>query len=214
MSGVGEASLVLGLVSSIIAIIEAVSEIYDAYDNVQGLPKQVRDAAEKIPLIHHTLSLAETNIQAKGISEDALRSAKPILEQCKKDVEGFQAISKKCLPANDATRTERMQKAMQMKMKASTLKDYMASLVTNLALLADCQIFQDTATLQDIKAAVDQLNTADDELNSVQVTHHGSGSVNALTGPGHQENNNNSGSGNFYKGEHQYFGSTSGTKTI
>jgi hypothetical protein len=46
MSGIGEASAVLGLISSIIAIFEVAHEIYDAASDVSGLPKKFRVAAD------------------------------------------------------------------------------------------------------------------------------------------------------------------------
>ena len=213
MSGIGEASLVLGLISSIIAIIEAANEIYDAYDDTHGLPKKIRVAADKIPLIHHALSLAETNVRAKGVPEDALRSAKPLLEQCKKDAGDFKEIFDKCTPSKEASRTERLKKAMQMKMKSNRLKEHMEKIMESLTLLVQYQVLQDAATLQDIKHAIEQLSAVEDEDGSVQIAHYGTGAVNANMGTGHQEAYNNSGSGHQYKAEYQYFGSTSGTKS-
>jgi N-terminal domain on NACHT_NTPase and P-loop NTPases len=40
-------------------------------------------AAEQIPLVHNALSLAEQNVKAENITEEALQSAKPILERCR-----------------------------------------------------------------------------------------------------------------------------------
>ena len=42
MSGVGEAGLVLGLVSSSIAIFDAAQQIYEAASDISGLPKKLR----------------------------------------------------------------------------------------------------------------------------------------------------------------------------
>ena len=79
MSGIGEASLVLGLVSSIITIFEAAQEICEAASDTSGLPKKLRMAAEQIPLVHNALSLAKQNINAKNVTEEALQSAKAVL---------------------------------------------------------------------------------------------------------------------------------------
>ncbi|KAK5214619.1 hypothetical protein LTR47_012121, partial [Exophiala xenobiotica] len=45
------ASLVLGLISSIIAIYEGAHEIYEAAGDVKGLPRKVQLVAEQIPLV-------------------------------------------------------------------------------------------------------------------------------------------------------------------
>jgi hypothetical protein len=59
MSGIGEASVVLGPISSTIAIFEAAQEIYEAASDVTGLPRKFRMTAEQIPLVHNALRLAE-----------------------------------------------------------------------------------------------------------------------------------------------------------
>ena len=46
MSGIVEASLVLGLISSTIAVFEAPQEIYEATNDASGLPKKFQVAAE------------------------------------------------------------------------------------------------------------------------------------------------------------------------
>ncbi|KIW86725.1 uncharacterized protein Z519_12638 [Cladophialophora bantiana CBS 173.52] len=51
MSGIGEASLVVGLISSIIAIYEGTHEIYEAASDVEGLPRKFQLVADQIPLV-------------------------------------------------------------------------------------------------------------------------------------------------------------------
>jgi len=58
MSG-AEAALVLGLISSAIAIIDASQKIYDAAKDASGLHKAFKKVAENIPLVLDTLKAAE-----------------------------------------------------------------------------------------------------------------------------------------------------------
>jgi N-terminal domain on NACHT_NTPase and P-loop NTPases len=210
MSGIGEASLVLGLITSIIAIFEAAQEIYDAASDAYGLPKKFRIAAEQIPLVHNALSLVEQNINAKDVTEDALRSAKPVLERCKESAASVKDIFDKTVPAKDASRADRLKKAVGIKMKSNKVKEHMEEIVKSMELLAQNQVFQDAAALQDIKEAIEQLSHVSDEEEQPRFVHSGAGALNANTGEGHQENYNNSGSGNQYRAEKQYFGPTSG----
>ena len=46
MTGIGEAGLVLGLVSLSIAIFEAAQKIYEAVSDISGLPKKLRLAVK------------------------------------------------------------------------------------------------------------------------------------------------------------------------
>jgi N-terminal domain on NACHT_NTPase and P-loop NTPases len=211
MSGIGEASLVLGLISSTMAIFEAAQEIYEAASDAKGLPKKFRIAAEQIPLVHNALSLAEQNINAKSVNQEALQSAKPVLERCKEGAASVKDIFDKTIPAKDASRAERLKKALGIKMKSNKVKEYMEEIVKSMELLAQNQVFQDAEALQDIKEAIEQLSNMPDEEEQPQFVHSGTGAINANTGGGIQKNYNNSGPGSQYNAENQFFGRGQGT---
>ncbi|KIX03237.1 uncharacterized protein Z518_06789 [Rhinocladiella mackenziei CBS 650.93] len=211
MSGIGEASAVLGLISSVIAIYEAAHEVYEAASDTKGLPRKFRAAAEQIPMVYHTLSLAEQNIKAKAVSEAALQSAMPVLERCKESAASVKDIFDKTIPAKDASRAECLRKAVGIKMKSNKVKEYMEEVVKNMELLAQNQVFQDAEALKDIKEAIEQLSNVSDEEEQPQFVHSGAGAINANTGGGVQENYNNSGPGSQYNAENQFFGRDQGT---
>ena len=50
MSG-GEAALVLGVISSVISIIDAIKQVYDAAANVQGLPEAFREVSARLLIV-------------------------------------------------------------------------------------------------------------------------------------------------------------------
>lgn len=202
----GEAGLVLGLISSTIAIIEAAHEIYDAADDAQGLPKKFRTAAEQIPLVCHTLTLAEQNIRAQKVDGRAMQNAMPVLERCQETAARVKEIFDKTIPGPDASRAERLKKAVGLKMKSKKVVEDMQELVKSIELLAQHQMFQDTAVLQEIQEAIEQLGNLPDEEDTSQFVHFGAGALNANLGSGRQQNNTNSGSGIQYIGETQHFG--------
>ena len=216
MSGIGEASLVLGLVSSIIAIFEAAHDIYEAASDVSGLPKKLRLAAEQIPLVHNALSLAKQNINTQNVTEGALESIKPVLEKCEKSASSIKDIFEKIIPARDASRAERLKKAVEVNIKSSKVKEYMEEIFKSLQLLAQNQVLPNTETLEEIKAAIEQLtntNKSDREEQS-QFAHSGTGPLNANTGGGVQEIYSNSGPGTQYNAQNQYFGRDQGKGSI
>lgn len=213
MSGIGEASLVLGLISSIIAIYEGAHEICEAASDVKGLPRKFQLAAEQIPLVLHALGLAEQNIKGKAVSPDALQSAKPILERCKESAAEVKDIFDKTIPSKDAPRTERYKKAVGIKLKSKKVKESMEEVVKNMELLAQYQVFQDAETLKDIQDAVEQLSHLPDDEPPSQFAHSGAGPLNVHQGTGNLESYSHSGSGHINKAETQYIGTNPGTSS-
>lgn len=210
----GEAGLVLGLISSIITIFEATHEIYEAATDANGLPKKLRVVAEQIPLVYNALGLAEKNLRANRVTQEAVLSTKPVLEQCKDNAAKVKDIFEQTLPAQNASRAERLKKAVGLKIKSTKAKEYMEQVVESMDLLAQQQVFQDAETLEEIKAAMDQLTSvSDEEEPPSRFIHSGAGAINANTGEGTQKNYNNSGSGSIYNAEKQFFGREQGKES-
>ncbi|KAK5129851.1 hypothetical protein LTR08_002759 [Meristemomyces frigidus] len=94
--------------------------------------------------------------------------------------------------------TERYKKAAVMKVRSGEVKKSMELVMEGLNLPAQHQIFQDADTMEDIKAAIEELAKAGDEEENTRSIHHGSDNINNYTGSGNQENHTNSGGGSFY----------------
>lgn len=204
MTGVVEAATVLGLVSSAIAIFEAAQEVYEAASNTSGLPKTFRAAADRIPLVHHALSQAAENIRTQQVDEQALKSAEPVLQQCKENADKIKDIFDKTIPGPNASRAERMTKAVGLKMKSNKVKESMEEVIKGLELLAQNQIFQDTETLNDIKESLRELGSLAGEDGQPQYSSSGSGDQNIVSG-GILRKYQNSGSGLQYNAETMSF---------
>ena len=214
MSGIGEAGLVLGLISSTIAIFEAAQAIYEAASDTSGLPKKLRVVVEQIPLVYNALGLAEKNFKANNVTPEAVRNAKPVLEQCKKSATSLKDILDTSIPVKDASRVERLKKVVGLKRKSNKAKEYMEVVCKSMELLAQNQVFQDAEALEDIKAAIEQLtNASDEEEEQPQFIHSGAGAINANTGEGTQKNYNSSGPGSMYNAVYQFFGRAQGKES-
>jgi hypothetical protein len=81
MSG-AEAIVVLGVISSIISIIDGTKQIYDAATNAQGLPEAFCDVAGRFPIIRNILSSAKQHIDKGDVDEDSCKGVKHIVEAC------------------------------------------------------------------------------------------------------------------------------------
>ena len=113
----------------------AAQDIYEAASDTSGLPRKLRMAAEQIPLVYNALNLAKQNINAKNVTEEALQNAKPVLEQCEKSAASIKNIFDKTILAKDASRAERLRKAVGLKMKSNKAKEYMEEIFKSLELL-------------------------------------------------------------------------------
>lgn len=69
----------------------------------------------------------------------------------------MKGIFDKCLSKKDASKRERLLGAMNTLRKGGELSDNMETIVRNLELLAQHQIFQDSDTLQRLAGAVQRL---------------------------------------------------------
>ena len=59
MSGAEAAGLVLGIISSIIAIIDVTVKVYDAATDASGLPEAFRDVVKRLSLARDTLKAVQ-----------------------------------------------------------------------------------------------------------------------------------------------------------
>ena len=214
MSGVGEVGLVLGLVSSSIAIFEAAQEIYEAASDISGLPKKLRLAVEQVPLVYNALTLAKQNLNVNNVTEETLQNIKPILKRCERSAAGVKDIFEKTIAPRDTSRAERLQKAVGIKIKSSKVKEYMEEIFKSIELLAQNQVFRDAEILEDIKRAIEQLTNISDNKKQPQFAYSGAGSMNINTGGVTQENYGNSRPGTQYNAQNQYFGRDQGKRSI
>ena len=111
MSG-AEAALVLGLVSAIYTVFEAVYHVYSAAHDAKGLPKTFQTAAEQIPLVLHTLELIENNLSGRNASDRVVDDVRPILERCKVEGGVMKDAFDKAVPTKDASRNRTLQESL------------------------------------------------------------------------------------------------------
>lgn len=102
MSGIGEASLILGIILSIISIIDATKKVYEAVEDDAGLPANFRKSATKLPLISKILEDAETYINK--VEKDREDTFKPTLEDCKVQAIQLKELFAKVMPKEGDSR--------------------------------------------------------------------------------------------------------------
>lgn len=211
MSG-AEAITVVGLISSIIAVIETSKKLYDASHDAKGLHEAFRDVAQNIPLVLDILrdcqaiqqqvdKDGETTIDVahKLELEESSAATKTVMADCHKKAKTLETMFEKVMPGEGAKKRERYKKAAKSMQpgRAKKVVDLMAGIMTNLQTLQTSRFFKDQLEKRDvdIKAALDKLSELGPSLQEDEGTfrHSGSGAQNINTGKGAQYNYNQSG---------------------
>lgn len=222
MIGVEAVGVVLGIISSIISVVEATHKIFDAANDPKGLHEAFRKAAEKLPLVLKTLKAAE-RIQERMETEckssnDTARlqqiattssEVEPFLETCEIDARALKDIFRKVIPGDDATRSERYKKALKSVLpgKRQEFEGLMQEILENLQLLQNHHYFQVADAEAGAKIDFEEIASGIEELKAFNKTsgaqdtdggfyHSGSGAINVNSGRGEQFNNSITGGKN------------------
>ena len=138
MSGT-EAIAVLGVISSIITIVDNIRKVYDASTDRQGLPAAFREAASRLPIIRNTLESAKD-----GRAEEA--GVMQIVEACRLKAQNLDDLFQKTIPGDGASSTKRYWKAVKALGRGNKVEDLMKGILEDVYLLA-CEHGMRFATL-------------------------------------------------------------------
>ncbi|KAM0704421.1 hypothetical protein Q7P35_008655 [Cladosporium inversicolor] len=226
MSG-AEAALVLGLISSAIAIIDASQKIYDAARDASGLHKAFKTVAENIPLVLDTLRAAE-KAQQKAKSnwqtfddakkqqlEDTSKAVKPVFETCKANAKALRDVFEEVVPGDEAGRMERYLMALKTvsPRKKHKVESMMQEMLEKLQLLHTHHSFTSAIDVVKLEAGVKEMKNVEPSIpqdDAGKFIHSGTGSINVNSGDGEQYNNSITGGENNsqHNAKNQYFGHT------
>jgi hypothetical protein len=129
-----EAIAVLGLLSSIIAIVDETKKVYDAATNAKGLPEAFREVAGRLPIVVNILDTAQLDIRNKD--EASCKGVKPVVEACEKKAQTLKELFGKALPADGAGTVERYWKAVRTLGKGNEVEQLMKGMLEDVQLLA------------------------------------------------------------------------------
>jgi len=135
MSG-AEAILVLGVISSIISIVDGTKQVYDTATNAQGLPEAFREVAARLPIVQNIMGLAKRLIEEGDADENSYKGAKDVVEGCKKKAKKLEELFQKIIPLDGASRAERYISAVRTVGKGSRVEALMKGMLEDVQLLA------------------------------------------------------------------------------
>lgn len=161
MSG-AEAIAVLGVISSIISIVDGTKKVYDAATNAQGLPEAFREVAGRLPIVGNTLDSAKQNIEERKVNNDSCKGVKHIVEACEEKAKKLEELFHKAIPADGASDLKRYFKAVKAWGKGSEVESLMKGMLEDVQFLA-CEHGIKTAT----KAQQEQITKAIAEVSAV-----------------------------------------------
>lgn len=128
MSG-AEAIVVLGVISSIISIVDGTKQIYDAATNAQGLPEAFRDVADRLPIVKNILGSAKEYIDKGDVGEDSCKGVKHVVKACEKKAKKLDELFHKAIPADGASDVQRYYKAVKAYGKGDEVESLMKGML-------------------------------------------------------------------------------------
>jgi hypothetical protein len=210
MSG-AEAILVLGVISSIIAIVDGTKQAYDAASNAAGLPTAFREVAARLPIVQNILRSADRHIRDRNTENEWCEGIKPVVEDCKSKATRLEGLFQAVLPADGASRSERYLKAVRTLGKGNRVELLMKGILEDVRLLADNHGMNaiTKTEVEQIIAAITEVSALPPSIDEAQDT----AFTNVNYGPGPQNNYNaqgdqynNLGGGKQYNAHTMHFG--------
>ena len=210
MSG-AEAIAVLGIISSIISIIDGTKQVYDAASNTKGLPEAFSEVAARLPIVQDILNSAKGYVEGGNAGEDVCKGAKKVVEGCELKAEKLNKLFEKVVPADGASRAERYLSAVRTLGKGSRVETLMKGMLEDVQLLGikhdmaaetDQQRRKLASAIKEVAALQASLPEHAIDETGFNATHTGSGHIYQSQG----DQFNNPGSGHIYHAQSMNFG--------
>jgi hypothetical protein len=179
MSG-AEAIAAIQLIDACIGITKTIIDIGRAACDAQGLPPKLRDLFEKLPAIEQVLESAHDSCEEGGVTDDASKSALPILKQCEEALDKLRDIFRKTCPKDGENRTKRIWKGAKAVFfgRDSQVQKLLVTIQDNLRLLEQQEIY----IIGDKLDALQQVTEALADNDEGKYTHNGAGNIIANEG--------------------------------
>lgn len=125
----------IGLISGIIAILDASHRVYRAVEHGSGLPPSFRDIGSQLPLIKDSLQTACRGLAEEPVSPDFSGALRAALEGCRLKAVGLERILRAAMPPAGASRTTRYFRALRTISHATKVEGLMDGIMRDLHVL-------------------------------------------------------------------------------
>lgn len=125
---------IIGVISGVIATIDAVTKLSSAIKDSNGLPTAFRDVHKRLPLVTLILNELGRAERSAHLHDEAWMAMSPTLDSCRDKAERLELIFNQILPQPVDLRLDRYWKAVRALGKGDTVESLMEGI------LADCQL--------------------------------------------------------------------------
>jgi hypothetical protein len=143
MSG-AEPAVVLGVISSVITIIDSVRKVYSAAADGTGLPVAFKDVVDRLPLVQKILATASEDLKKVDLDDETHETIKRVVKACANKVQVLQLIFSSVIPDAGASRWERYYRALRTVGKDHRVEKLMKGILEDVGLLADNRCMEKT----------------------------------------------------------------------
>ena len=135
MSG-AEAIALLGVIGSIISIVDGTKKVYDAAKTVKGLPAAFRDVANRLPIVRDILETARNNITSGSFDESSCEGTKDVVDACEKKAKRLNELFHKVNSTNSSSDLRRYYKAVKAYGRGDEVESLMKGILEDVQLSA------------------------------------------------------------------------------
>ena len=150
---------IIGVVGSIIAIIDGATKVYGAATDASGLPEAFRNVTSRLPLARALLQTTQTELERSQPSEELRSVLTPILRGCHDKATRLQEMFDKVIPEEGAHKTERYRRAIKTIGKGSRVESLMKGILEDIQLLVSNRVMK-LATDADIRDLTKEIEEA------------------------------------------------------
>jgi hypothetical protein len=168
----------LSIITSTIAIIQAVSKTYDAIQHLSGLPTEFNEVSRTLPLAQNTLCLAQNQLQGYALDEPSKKALQPLLCGCEEKArmlqESFEEVGSDAENTKDGSVLNTYRGFLLRMGKAYRVEALMRGVLEDLDALATNQLFR-AATQEQIallEEAIKQLLNVDSSVPDSELEDH------------------------------------------
>ncbi|KXX76846.1 Vegetative incompatibility protein HET-E-1 [Madurella mycetomatis] len=157
MSGVE----IIGIISSIVGIVNATVKVYDTANDASGLPKAFRDVATRLPLVRKTLQTASGQLKTANLDDECCKAVMPILQRCENRATQLEKIFKDVIPQSHASKMGRYILATRTWGKEDTVESLMKGILEDVQLLTSNRIAElptETSVTAAIREAIEDVS--------------------------------------------------------
>ena len=193
---------VVGLMSSIINILDSITELYSGIKGAQHLPQSFLEVSDKLPLVKDTLQIAMRHIIEHNPDGEPGRAMELTLQKCKGRAELLKNILKEVALETDALRFYRYSLTVRRFGKESRVEELMKGMLDDMLVLAQNPAIKAATETQGGKLhrAIKELSALPPSLPEEESSH-----IYLHSGTGHQFNNTGGGTQHINPGSGKLF---------